>query len=216
MFVPPRVSVAPVLRMFCNETPQTWKVGFPGDSQSLCGTPSLGICCGAENFCQCESFFGITVLQSVCCPPGVCSGATAISPGRGGHTQPAGLLLQEPVSLLRLPLTPQETCEWSQAGLAQPAVGASRSSPDAHKGLSTPPKHLKSRKQTGTEEERKAGLELSVQNTEVMASGPITSRQTDAETAKQRHILFSWAPKSMWTVLAAMRLKDARSLEEEL
>ena len=48
-----------------------------------------------------------------------------------------------------------------------------------------------------------------------MASGPITSWQTDGGTVKTV-ILFSWALKSLWTVTAAMKLKDTYSLEEKL
>ena len=66
------------------------------------------------------------------------------------------------------------------------------------------------------EESEKAGLKLNIQNTEIMKSSPITSRQIDGETMKQWHILFSWAPKSKWMVPAAMILKDTCSLEEEL
>ena len=47
-----------------------------------------------------------------------------------------------------------------------------------------------------------------------MASSPITSWQIDGEQWKHSERLFSWAPKSMWTVTAATKLKDACSLEE--
>ena len=49
-----------------------------------------------------------------------------------------------------------------------------------------------------------------------MASGPITSWQMDGETMETVTDLFSWAPKSLQTVTAAMKLKDACSLEEKL
>ena len=50
-----------------------------------------------------------------------------------------------------------------------------------------------------------------------MASGPITSWQTDGETMETVTLtLFSWAPKSLQMVTAAMKLKDAYSLEEKL
>ena len=49
-----------------------------------------------------------------------------------------------------------------------------------------------------------------------MASGPITSWQIDGEEEETIQILFSWAPKSLQTVIAAMKLKDACSLEEKL
>ena len=49
----------------------------------------------------------------------------------------------------------------------------------------------------------------------MMTSGPITSWQIDGETRKTQ-TLFSWAPKSLQMVIAAMELKDACSLEEKL
>ena len=60
----------------------------------------------------------------------------------------------------------------------------------------------------------KAGLKLNIQKTKIMAS--ITSWQIDKETWKQWKTLFSWAPKSLQMVTAAMKLKDACSLEEKL
>ena len=62
----------------------------------------------------------------------------------------------------------------------------------------------------------KAGLTLNIQKTKNMASRPITSWQIDGEKWKQWQILFSWALKLLWTVTAAMKLKDAYSLEEKL
>ena len=49
-----------------------------------------------------------------------------------------------------------------------------------------------------------------------MASGPITSWQIDGETMETVTDLFSWAPKSLQMVAAAMKLKDVCSLEEKL
>ena len=67
------------------------------------------------------------------------------------------------------------------------------------------------------EKSEKAALKLNIQKTKIMASGPITSWQIDwGKKWKQWQISFSWAPKSLWTVTAAMKLKDACSLEEEL
>ena len=62
----------------------------------------------------------------------------------------------------------------------------------------------------------KAGLKLNIQKTKIMASGPITSWQIDGEKRKQWQILFSWAPKSLELVTAAMKLKDGCSWEEKL
>ena len=66
------------------------------------------------------------------------------------------------------------------------------------------------------EESEKVGLKLNIQKTKIMASGPITSWQVDGETWKQWQTLFSWAPKSLQMVTAAMKLKDACSLKEKL
>ena len=62
------------------------------------------------------------------------------------------------------------------------------------------------------EESEKVGLKLNIQKTKMMASGPITSWQIDGET-KQWLTLFFGAPKSLQMVIAAMKLKDAYSLE---
>ena len=65
------------------------------------------------------------------------------------------------------------------------------------------------------EESEKAGLKLNIQKTKIMASSPITSWQIGKKW-KQWQILFSWAPQSLCMVSAAMKLKDACSLEENL
>ena len=65
------------------------------------------------------------------------------------------------------------------------------------------------------QESEKTGLKLNIQKTKITASGPITSWQIDGET-KQCQTLFSWAPKSLQMVTAAMKLNDACSLEEKL
>ena len=49
-----------------------------------------------------------------------------------------------------------------------------------------------------------------------MVSGPITSWQIEGEKWKQLQILFSWAPESLWTMTAAMKLKDACFFEEKV
>ena len=65
------------------------------------------------------------------------------------------------------------------------------------------------------EKSEKAGLKPSVQKTKIMASGPITSWQIDGETV-ERETLFLGASESLQLVTAAMKLKDACSLEEKL
>ena len=62
----------------------------------------------------------------------------------------------------------------------------------------------------------KAGLKLNIQKIKIMASKPIIFWQKDGEKWKQWQILFSWGPKSLGTVTAAMKLKDTCSLEEKL
>ena len=62
-------------------------------------------------------------------------------------------------------------------------------------------------------ESEKVGLKLNIQKTKIMASGPITSREIDGETVSD---FISGAPKSLQMVIAAMKLKDAYSLEEKL
>ena len=66
------------------------------------------------------------------------------------------------------------------------------------------------------EESEKVGLKLNIQKTKIMASCPISSWQTDGETEKTVESLFLGAPKSLQMVTAAMKLKDAYSLEEKL
>ena len=63
-------------------------------------------------------------------------------------------------------------------------------------------------------DERKVGFRLNIQKTKIMASGPITSWQTDGETMETVTDFLFWAPKSLQMVTAAMKLKDAYSLEE--
>ena len=66
------------------------------------------------------------------------------------------------------------------------------------------------------EESEKVGLKLNIQKTKIMASGPITAWQMDGEQWGKWQTLFSWAPKSLKMVRAALKLKDACSLEEKL
>ena len=63
------------------------------------------------------------------------------------------------------------------------------------------------------EENEKFGLKLNIQKTKIMASGPITSWETDGEIVSD---FIFWAPKSLQMVTAAMKLKDAYSLEGKL
>ena len=66
------------------------------------------------------------------------------------------------------------------------------------------------------EESEKSGLKLNIQKTKIMASRPITSWEIDGETVETGQTSFWGAPKSLQMVTAAMKLKDAYSLEEKL
>ena len=66
------------------------------------------------------------------------------------------------------------------------------------------------------EESEKVGLKPNIQKTKVMAFGTITSWEIDGETVEKCQTLFWGAPKSLQMVIAAMKLKDAYSLEGKL
>ena len=67
------------------------------------------------------------------------------------------------------------------------------------------------------EESEKVGLKFNIQETKIMASGPITSWEIDGETVETvSDFIFVWAPKSLQMVSTAMKLKDAYSLEGKL
>ena len=65
------------------------------------------------------------------------------------------------------------------------------------------------------EKSKKSGLKLNIQKTKITASSPITSWQIDRGTVETvTDFLFYWAPKSLWTVTADMKLKEACFLEK--
>ena len=66
------------------------------------------------------------------------------------------------------------------------------------------------------EESEKAGLKLNIQKTKIMAYGPITSWEIDGETVQSVRLYFLGLQKSLQMVIAAMKLKDAYSLEGKL
>ena len=85
----------------------------------------------------------------------------------------------------------------------------------------TPPLWQKAKKKSllmkVKEESEKVGLKLNIQEMKIMASGPITSWQIDGETVETERLYFlGGAPKSLQMVTAAMKLKDAYSLEGKL
>ena len=63
---------------------------------------------------------------------------------------------------------------------------------------------------------KKTGLEFNIKEMKIMASGPITSWEIDGETVETVLDFTFWAPKSLQMVIAAMKLKDAYSLEAKL
>ena len=79
--------------------------------------------------------------------------------------------------------------------------------------MSESEEELKSLLMKVKEESEKVGLKLNIQKTKIMASGPITSWQTDAETVTD---FILEAPKSLQMVTTPMKLKDAYSLREKL
>ena len=68
----------------------------------------------------------------------------------------------------------------------------------------------------GKEESEKVGLKLNIQKTKITASGPITPWQIDGETMEAVTDFILFSPKSLEMVTAAMKLKEACSLEEQL
>ena len=66
------------------------------------------------------------------------------------------------------------------------------------------------------EETEKVGLKLNIQKTKIMASGPIISWQIDGETVETMSDFILGVPESLQMVIAAIKLKDAYSLEEKL
>ena len=84
------------------------------------------------------------------------------------------------------------------------------------KPLADTKEELKSLLMKQKEESEKVGLKLNIQKTKIMASGPITSWQIDRETVETVSDFIFGAPKSLQMVIAAMKLKDAFSLEGKL
>ena len=82
--------------------------------------------------------------------------------------------------------------------------------------MSESEEELKSLFMKVNEESEKIGLKLNIQKTKIMASGPITSWHVDGETVETVSDFIFWAPKSLQMVIAAMKLKDAYSLEGKL
>ena len=104
----------------------------------------------------------------------------------------------------------------AQAGITIPGrnINNFRFSDDTT--LMTESKELKSLLMKVKEESEKVGLKLNLQKTKIMASSPITSWQIDGETTETVRDFILGAPKSLQMMTAAMKLKDACSLQENL
>ena len=93
----------------------------------------------------------------------------------------------------------------SQAGLKNTRINVnSLSNADNNTLVAGSKEELKTLLMSVKEESEKAGLKLNIQNTKIMASGLITSWLIDGDTWKPQHTLFSWAPKWLWMVTAAI------------
>ena len=77
-------------------------------------------------------------------------------------------------------------------------------------------KELKNLLMKVKEESEEVSLKVNIQKTKMMASGPITSWEIDGETVETVRDFLFWPPKALQMVTAAMKLKDAYSLEEKL
>ena len=106
--------------------------------------------------------------------------------------------------------------EEAQAGIkiARRNIGNLRYADDTT--LMAESEELKSLLMGVKEESEKVGLKLNIQKTKIMASGPITSWHIDGETVETVTDFIFWAPKLLQMVTAALKLKDACSLEEKL
>ena len=119
-----------------------------------------------------------------------------------------------PAYLTYMQSTSWEMLDWMKHKLESRLLGEISTTSDMLMAESK--EELKSLLMKVKEESEKVGLKLNIQKAKIMASGPITSWQIDGKHWKQWETLFLGAPKSLQMVTAAMKLKDAYSLEEKL
>ena len=112
--------------------------------------------------------------------------------------------------------TSWETLGWKKHKLESRLLGEISITSDDTTLMAESEEELKSLLMKVKEESEKVGLKLNIQKTKIMASSPITSLQIDGETVETVADFVLWAPKSLQIVTAAMKLKDACSLEEKL
>ena len=118
---------------------------------------------------------------------------------------------------LHAPIMRNAGLEKTQAGIkiARRSINSLRYADDTTL-IAESEEELKSLLMKVKEESAKVGLKLRIQKTKIMASGPITSWETDGETVEAVSDFIFWAPKSLQMVIAAMKLKDTYSLEGKL
>ena len=122
-----------------------------------------------------------------------------------------------PAYLTYMQSTTWEMLDWTKHKLESRLLGEISITLDAgYITLMAESKELKSLLMIVKEESEKVGLKLNIQKTKIMASGLITSCQIDGETMETVRDYYFLAPKSLQVVTAAMKLKDAYSLEEKL
>ena len=123
-----------------------------------------------------------------------------------------------PAYLTSMQRTSWETLDWKEHKLESSLLGEISITSDMQitPHMAESEEELKSLLMKVKEESDKVGLKLNIQKTKIMASGPITSWQIDGETVETVPDFGFWAPKSLQMVTAAMKLKDAYSLEGKL
>ena len=112
--------------------------------------------------------------------------------------------------------TSWETLDWKKHKLESRLLGEIPITSGDTTIMAESEEELKSLLMKVKEESEKLGLKLNIQKTKIMASGSITSWQINGWTVETVSDCIFWAPKSLQMVTAAMKLKDACSLEENL
>ena len=123
-----------------------------------------------------------------------------------------------PVYLTYMQITSWETLGWKKHKLESRLPGDISITSDADDTtlIAESEEELKSLLMKVKVESEKVGLKLNIQKTKIMASCPITSQEIDGETVETVSDFIFWAPESLQMVTAAMKVKDAYSLEEKL
>ena len=120
-----------------------------------------------------------------------------------------------PAYLTSMQSTSQEMLSWRKPKIARRTISNLRYADDTTL-MAESEEELKSLLIKVKEESKKVGLELNIQKTKIMASGPITSWEIDGDTVETMSDFILGAPKSLQMVIEAMKLKDSYSLEGKL